>query len=232
MQNARACLYHATREMSDALELKRGFFLHAKILLNDTGLLNEVVGKELRGKGTSAGTAGRVLQHVLHRTLPYNKLVEHITVKEIQEGMVTLAIPSVGGHEVTTKRCLKALLQEGYLIRMSASVDRRMVYGLNLPFIVRKIAEYIRKGKIKVDTSADQQKKRCVAIGRICNQLQPWYDHLKEIGVLTLYKLDKVLAELKAWCGRNLNLMGNRKLDDQVEQAAAAGGPQQGRDCR
>lgn len=211
MQNARACLYHATREMSDALELKRGFYLHAKILLNDTNLLNQVVAEEIRGKGTSAGTAGRVLQHVLHRTLPYNKLVEHITVKEIQEGMVTLAIPSAGGSERTVRRALNVLVQEGYLIRMEASIEQRRVYGLNLPFIVRKIAEYMDKGKVKPNTTAGEQKKRCSVIGQICNRLQPWYDHLKEIGVLALYRLDEILAELKAWCGRNLNLMGTAR---------------------
>jgi hypothetical protein len=211
MQSAKKCLYHATREMSDALDMKRGFYLHTKILLNDTNLVTEVVGREIRGKGTSAGAAARVLLHILQRTLPYNKLVEHITVQEIEQGMVNLGIPSVGGSEFTVRRALKVLVREGYLIRMTTSLSTRMVYGLNLPFIVRKINEYLESGKAKPHTAARSQKKRGRIIGELCNRLQPWYDKLAEMGELAIYKLEEVLADLKAWCGRNLNLIGTVK---------------------
>jgi len=211
MQSARACLYHATREMSDALDIKRGFFLHAKILLNDTNLLDQVVSRDIRGRGTSANTARKVLNHILHRTLPYNKLLEHVTARQIAGGMVSLSLSDGGVHPETIRRALQVLVREGYLIMLTTSVDRNRVYALNLPVIVEKIKDYLASGRIKPGTTAAKQKKRAEVVGEICKRLQPWYDLIMRLGELVLYQLDTFLVKYRDWCRRRLNLMGTAR---------------------
>ncbi len=202
--NIRQKLYATTKEISDTLNLKRDVFFDTKILLMDNNLLSEVAGRDLRGKGTSAGTAVKVLDHILARTIPYNKTIEYITAEEIAQGMPKLSIPSAGVSQRTIARCLPVLEREGYLIRLTTNWGKSVLYGLNLPYIINRLQRFFEGVDIKPNTTASRQKERLGRLIRICNWLQKWYNRIKEMGNIALWEIDKKIKELREWGRRNM----------------------------
>jgi hypothetical protein len=208
MRTLRQSFYETTRQFSESLGLERDFYLQTKILLSDNSLLDSVT-KGLRGKGTSPGTASRVLRHVLARTLPFGKLIEYITAQEIARGMPALAIPDAGCSTIAVRRSLKVLIDLGYLVEVTSDWGRAKLLGLNLPVIAEKLNGYFRDVKIKEASTAWVQKDRAEKLSSFCNQLHSVYNYLKQWKQLAIFELERFLKGAVGLCKKAWEKMGN-----------------------
>jgi hypothetical protein len=207
MRTLRQRFYKTTRRFSDSLGLKRDFYLQTKMLLSDNSLLDTVT-KGLRGKGTSPGTASRVLRHVLARTLPFGKLIEYITAQEIAQGVPALAIPDAGCSTIAVRRSLKVLIDLGYLVEVTSDWGRAKLLGLNLPVIAEKVKAYFQDVKIKEKTTAWTQKIRAEKLAPFCNQLHSVYNYLKQWKRLAIFELERFLKGAIGLCKKVWEKMG------------------------
>lgn len=198
----RSELYSLAGEISASAGLEPSFFSDAKILLADANLLNAAVGRDVRGKGTNHGTATAILSQILSITLPFQKLVEFITVGELVRGSTTRMLPPAGCSERTVRRALHVLEQEGYLVRVVSDLGRTVFYGLNLPVLIERLAEALRDVPMpKEGTTAHDQRLRLERVHRICSQLHRWYATLKQLTEKALEALRESLKTLRRAAG-------------------------------
>lgn len=211
----RAELYTLAGEVSASACLDGSFFSDAKILLSDANLLNAAVGRDIRGKGVTHGTATAILGQILSITLPFQKMIEYITVNELVQGSLTRMLPPAGCSERTVRRALHVLEREGYLIRVVSNWGRTVFYGLNLPVLVSRLREALKDVPLpKEGTTARDQRDRLDRVHAVCNRLHRWYATLIQITEKALDGIRKSLDSLRRAAG---GVMAG--LEESVKQA-------------
>ena len=204
--------YTLNRELSDIPELPAEFWTKARFTLDKH--INVIV-DHCKGCGSSHRIITDVLYHVFHRTVPFSKVVEQITYKEIRDGIPSLLIRSSGMSKPSAYNTLKALSREGILVKATADWGRSVSYGLNLPKIFGLIWEAVKDSCPKKGTPADEERERIRFLKEATEKIAFFYDMVKEIAVSTYDCLWREVCNIRNKFGEKMG-----RLKETIVEAA------------
>lgn len=80
-----------------------------------------------------------VVRHIVFRTLPWQKVVEHIRAREITTGIPSIRIYGAGLELRTIKTVVGELRRKGLLLRIELRPNTEWYTGLHLPNVMRTV---------------------------------------------------------------------------------------------
>jgi hypothetical protein len=175
--------YDASRNLSMVPGLQNSVFQATDALLRANGGLQFCVGR-IRGGGCSESGAAAILHHVLMRTLRFNKLFEHIRVREIMNGMQELSVAPVPLCDRQVRRSLDVLVERGFLVELKGDGGKAQFLGLNLPFIISRLRERWQGATFRTEAGNMIHERLQVASEAFGESMRRFYEfvHNKAVG--------------------------------------------------
>lgn len=176
-------LYTISGWASRQVELTREQYRDALSLLEKV-MFSDLVMRSIPSEAyhtvrVSEETAGRVFQHLIHRTLAFQKVVECVRIREIVSGIPSLGIEGVWKNDSKVRSTLGLLEAYGVVFKIHLCDDPCMLIGVNLPKVFEILCLAVASWKLRKPSRAIFNSLR--DLRRLASQLTPKIDHFEAL---------------------------------------------------
>lgn len=153
-------------------------------------------------KGTSSGSAGSVMSTIANATLRWHKPLERLNMASFENPRHEDGVLVGPVNRRTATRAVKALEEEGLIVRATSPCGQTIYYGLNLREVFARVEKLLagkdpRSSHLKNGISRFEELKRSPSFERVCNLLQ----RFKGLVIRGINEVNQILTEVRRKVG-------------------------------